>query len=432
MTGALSIYAQLVRENHDFRRLWIAQIISEIGDWLYAVVIYSLLLDLTGSAQAVATAVVLQVLPQVFFSPMAGVVNDRLSRRTVMILADLLRAVIIVGMVAVVHWQLLWPVYVLLFLETVGWSFFEPGRTALVPNLVKERDLIHANTLSALTWSFNLAVGSALGGLLAVSLGRQPVLVINALSFLVSAWLVYRITAVESHTAEFGKLRASELFNYRPILEGFRYIAGNQRLLLLLSAKAGLGMMGAHYVILPIFGERVFPIDLGYLDASRAGMLGMSLLMGARGVGALMAPLAGAAWARNDSTRMRRGMSAAFVAVAAGYIALSAAPNMALACATVVLSHAGASLVWVFQTTLLQTAAEDRFRGRVFSADFAFLTSAMSLSIYIGGLAVDMGMSVRTLSLLVGVIALLPAALWTFFALPRWGDDANPREPLGS
>jgi MFS family permease len=395
-------------------------------------VIYSLLLDLTGSAQAVATAVVLQVLPQVFVSPMAGVLNDRLSRRAVMILADLLRAVIILGMVAVVQWQLLWPVYVLLFLETVAWSFFEPGRTALLPNLVKKQDLIHANTLSALTWSFNLAVGSALGGLLAVWLGRQPVLGINALSFLVSAWLVYRIRTVETHTAAFGKLGASELFNFRPVLEGFRYMTGNRRLLLLLSAKAGLGLMGAHYVILPVFGERVFPVDLGYLDSSRAGMLGMSLLMGARGVGAITAPLAGAAWARDDSTRMRRAMSVAFVAVAAGYVALSAAPNMALACASVVLSHAGGSLVWVFQTTLLQTAAEDRFRGRVFSADFAFMTSAMSVSIYLAGLVVDLGVSVRILSLAVGVSALLPALLWTFYALPRWGHDADAREPLGS
>jgi MFS family permease len=430
MTAALSIYARLVRENHNFRRLWVAQIISEVGDWLYAVVIYSLLLDLTGSAQAVASAVILQVLPQVFVSPMAGVINDRISRRTVMILADLLRAGIIAGMVAVVYWKLLWPVYALLFLETVAWSFFEPGRTALLPNLVGERELVHANTLSAITWSFNLAVGSALGGLLAAWLGREPVLVVNAVSFLVSAVLVYRIRVVEQHAEALGRLRVGDLFNFRPILEGFRYIAGNPKLLMLLCAKAGLGIMGAHYVVLPIFGERVFPIDLGRLDIQRAAMLGMSILMGARGVGALMAPLAGAAWARDDAGRMRRGISVAFLAAAVGYITLSAAPNIALACTAVVIAHAGGSLMWVFQMTLLQTATDDRFRGRVFSADFAFLTSTMSLSIFLGGLAVDMGLNVRTLALLVGLCALFPAALWTFVALPRWRHDSNSREPL--
>ena len=72
---------QLVRGNRNFRLLWLAQMVSEIGDWLYAVAIYSLMLELTGSAQAVALAVVLQVLPQLLVAPTAGVLNDRLSRR---------------------------------------------------------------------------------------------------------------------------------------------------------------------------------------------------------------------------------------------------------------------------------------------------------------------------------------------------------------
>ena len=95
---SLTAYLRLLRSNRNIRLLWFAQMVSEIGDWLYSVAIYSLLLDMTGSAKAVAMAVVLQVLPQFFIAPLAGVVNDRLSRKKVMIFADLARAVIVLGM----------------------------------------------------------------------------------------------------------------------------------------------------------------------------------------------------------------------------------------------------------------------------------------------------------------------------------------------
>src|SRR5438874_9051262 len=88
---SLSAYARLLRENANFRRLWLAQIVSEIGDWFYTLAIYSLLLQLTGRAGSVALALVLQVLPQTFVGPAAGVVNDRVRRRRVMIVADLAR-----------------------------------------------------------------------------------------------------------------------------------------------------------------------------------------------------------------------------------------------------------------------------------------------------------------------------------------------------
>jgi MFS family permease len=84
-------YVRLVRGNANFRRLWLAQIVSENGDWFYTLAIYSLLLDLTGKASSVALALVLQVLPHTLLGPLAGTVNDRLSRRKVMIVSDLVR-----------------------------------------------------------------------------------------------------------------------------------------------------------------------------------------------------------------------------------------------------------------------------------------------------------------------------------------------------
>jgi MFS family permease len=409
-------YAHLLRTNRNYRLLWFAQIVSEIGDWLYAVVIYDLLLERTGMARSVATAVILQTLPQMLVSPMAGVVNDRLRRCSVMIGADLARFAIVAAMLWAVHLPAIWPLYVLLVLETAMWGFFEPGRSALLPNLVSSgREVLAANTLSSTTWSFNLAIGSALGGLLGVWLGRNAVFVINAFTFLLSAALIMRMRVDEPHAANHPPLRLSDLFDFSPVAEGFRYIFHHKRLFATLLSKAGLGFMGANYIILSIYGERVFRFSSG-------AMLGMSLLMGARGLGSLLGPVLAGYWAGGDHAHLRRGILYGFFFAAVGYVALSFAPDIYTAMACVTLGHAGGATIWVFSTTMIQHQTEDRFRGRVFSADFAFLVAAMTISTWLAGSAVDAGVGVRTVSLSVGALILIPAALWTLLALPLWRD----------
>src|ERR1700739_4724377 len=91
-------YGRLVGGNRNFRRLWGAQVVSEIGDWFYTLAIYNLLFQLTGRAGSVALALVLQVLPQTLIGPTAGVVNDRLPRKYVMIASDIGRMVIVLCM----------------------------------------------------------------------------------------------------------------------------------------------------------------------------------------------------------------------------------------------------------------------------------------------------------------------------------------------
>src|SRR5438105_14181497 len=94
-------YAHLMSSNRNFRRLWSAQVVSEIGDWFYTLAIYSLLLQLTGRAGSVALALVLQVLPQTFIGTAAGVINDRVRRKQVMIVADVARMVIVLDILLV-------------------------------------------------------------------------------------------------------------------------------------------------------------------------------------------------------------------------------------------------------------------------------------------------------------------------------------------
>ncbi|GIU74688.1 MAG: MFS transporter [Bryobacteraceae bacterium] len=404
---SFAAYLRLLADNRDFRLLWIAQVVSELGDWLYAVAIYSLLLQLTGRAESVGIAVVLQLLPQVLVAPTAGVLNDRLRRRAIMISADIARIFIVLGMMMVTSAGQVWIVWVLLFLETVMWALFEPGRTALIPNIVTSKDqLLVANALSSSTWAINLALGSGLGGLLLWKFGRTAVFLLNAVSFLVSALLLSAMRVRETHADSQPPFRLADLFDFRPMWEGIQYVRGHAGRLSTLLVKAGMGLTGAHWVLLPVFGERVFPIE-------GSGALSMSLLFSARGVGAFIGSFASGYWARNDERKMRTGIQLAFLMTAAAYAALGFAPTLWLACVCVAIGHAGGSMAWVFSTTLLHRITDDEFRGRVFSADFAGLFLVMSAVSYAAGELVDLGVPVRTLAVCSGLLGLVPALVWS-------------------
>src|ERR1035437_7530129 len=182
-------YARLLRHNRNFRRLWMAQIVSEVGDWFYTLSIYTLLLQLTGHAGSVALALVLQVLPQTFVGPTAGVGKDRLGRKHVKIAA--------------------------------------------------EDEVLVANTLSSATWSVNLLIGASVGGVVAALFGRDTVFILNALSFLTSAFLISGMRFAEPHAESAAPLRARDLVDYSPVLEGIRYIRSHPTLLPAVFAKAG-------------------------------------------------------------------------------------------------------------------------------------------------------------------------------------------------
>jgi MFS family permease len=409
---SLSTYWRLLKGNRNFRLLWSAQIISEIGDWLYAISIYSLLLELTGSAQAVAVAIVFQELPQCLAAPAAGVLNDRLSRRRIMIGADLMRAGIVLLMLLALSKAWLTLIYTLLFVETTMWAFFEPARSAVIPSISRGEELLAANTLSSSTWSVNLAVGSALGGVVAAVFGRPAVFILNAVSFLVSAALVHKLDFDEPHLASSPPWRLRDCTDFSPVLEGIRYVGRDARLLSTLLVKTGLGIMGAWWVVLPVLGERRFPVHVPGVDPERAGMLGMSVLLGARGIGSLLGPLVSGYWAGSSNRRMRVGILYGFLAGVAGYLVIGYAGAVWLAVAAVILAHAGGSTVWVFSTTLLQRQTDDRFRGRVFSSDYALMVMTMSLATYAAGSLIDRGVAPQTIATLSGFAGLVPVAAW--------------------
>src|SRR6476660_1934538 len=104
----MNVYVQLLRSNRNFRLLFVGQTVSQLGDWFNAVAVYALLLDLTGSATAVAWMLIVQFLPVAIVGPLAGVVVDRVDRRRVMIAADIFRGVLILGLLLVRRADQIW------------------------------------------------------------------------------------------------------------------------------------------------------------------------------------------------------------------------------------------------------------------------------------------------------------------------------------
>jgi hypothetical protein len=140
-------------------------------------------------------------------------------------------------------------------------------------------------------------------------------------------------------------------------------------------------------------------------------MLGMSILIGGRGLGALVGPLVSARWAGQNDHRLRLGILFGYITVAFGYGMLGVSRTVWMAAACAMLAHAGGSTVWVFSTTLLQVHTDDRFRGRVFAADLGLGSLTFAVTAYLAGRFLDAGTPAHTLATSTGVVMLLPAAI---------------------
>jgi Arabinose efflux permease len=417
-------YIALLRGNHDFRRLWIGRLISQTGDWFNSVALFTLLLNLTGSGEAVGLVLIIKLLPQFFVGPLAGVVADRFNRKTIMIWADVLRGLLVFGFLFVERPQQVWIVYLLSALEVILSSFFEPAESAAVPMIVKRDELIAANALGGATWSVTLAFGAALGGAVTDLFGRNTAFIIDAISFFVSAGFIWatRIPPLSKPARDRAKrLSLLEATGIADMIEGARYLKTNPHVLALLLVKSGWGLGGGVLLLLTIFGKEIFPLG-------RDGSASIGLLYAARGTGALIGPMI-ARWITNDSPRtMRRTISIAFFVSAIFYLLFSGSPSLILALLFVIGAHSGGSIQWVFSTTLLQLTVPNRFLGRVFALEMGFLTLAMSVSTYATGWGLDhAGLSARKMAALLGLAFMIPGIAWLF--LQRWLDrwESNER-----
>lgn len=414
-------YWDLLRRTPNFRRVWVAQLISGCGDWFYSVAIYTLLLELTGRAESVAWAAILQILPMMLMGPMAGVVNDRLSRRKVMLVSDLVRAALAPCMLLITKPEHIWLLYLILALEIGTAAFFEAGRNAILPSLIKREDLVSANALGSTTWSLTVTLGSALGGVAVAYFGRPTVFIANSLSFLASAWMVFRLRAFERHLAGRRKDPWTDAISFRPVIEGFAYMIRDWRLAILLTLKFGLGIMGARVVLVTILGSREFIVR-------GDPALGMAMLLAFQGAGSVLGPLLLGQRITKTESAMRLAVLAGYFGAGCGYILFSQTLSVPLAGLFLVLAHSGAALVWVCSTTLLHFNTDQRYLGRVFAADMGLFMATASASTYCMGQVLDMGVSGRIGALWLGCAMFGPALIWAVSVRRFRRDDDGARQ----
>ena len=133
---------------------------------------------------------VARFLPTVVLSPLAGVLADRFSRRAIMIGSDVVRAIVVLGFLFVRRPDQMWLVYVLTVFQLAFSTFFEPAKTAAIPSIVSDRELVPANAIAAVTWSVMLTLGAALGGFVAGGFGTDAAFVLDSLTYVASAILI--------------------------------------------------------------------------------------------------------------------------------------------------------------------------------------------------------------------------------------------------
>ena len=132
-------YVELLRGNRSFRQVWLGQVVSQLGDWFDTIALYTIILHLTGSGRAVGLLLVARFVPSFLVGSLSGVVADRFSRHSIMIISDLLRAVVVLGFLFVRRADQLWIIYVLTVVQLALSTFFEPAKTAIIPSIVSDQ-----------------------------------------------------------------------------------------------------------------------------------------------------------------------------------------------------------------------------------------------------------------------------------------------------
>lgn len=407
-------YLEVLRNNHAFRQLWLGQVVSQLGDWFNTIAVYTLVLQLTGSGRAVGLVLVARFLPSVFAGPLSGVIADRFNRRTIMIVSDVLRAVVVLGFLFVRRPEHLWLVYALTVAQLGLSTFFEPAKTAAIPSVVSPRELVAANAVSSVTWSAMLTLGAAVGGGVTDLFGTDAAFVLDSLTYVASAFLIARIKLPKRPVRPKTKLTVGKALGITDTIEGMRYVSRRPRVLAALLVKPAWGLGGGILALLAVFGEKIFPVG------GRAAT-GIGVLYAARGIGTAIGPVAARRLTRETRSGMQTAIGLSFLIGGAFYIAFGTATSFAVALVTVALAHMGGSILWVFSTALLQSTVEDEFRGRVFAAELTLFTLTMAASNYVTGELLDrFGWSPRHVTVAIGLLFFVPGALW--FATTRWWD----------
>ena len=388
--------------HRDFALLWIAGFVSVAGDYALLVALPLHAYALTGSALATGGVFAASLLPRVLLGSVAGVFVDRWDRKRTMVIADLLRAAVLLPLLAVDSPDLLWLLYLVRAATGTLGLLFEPAESALLPRLVGEEQLVTANALNALNNNLGRLIGPAVGGVLYASGGLPTVVVIDAASFAVSALLILLIRT-DARPESSGAASADS--GWRRVFgewrAGLQLVARN-RVLGTIFLAFGIGSIGEG-----TFGLGIVPLIVDVLDG---GAEGTGVVLSAQAIGGIVA---GALVARVAATVSPRVLFAGGLIVLgladlglanAARLAPPGPPAIALGSLFMIVAGFPVVALNAAGAGLLQTETADAFRGRVFGALGTAQGLATLAGLAVGGAMID--------SLGIVPVLSLGAAMW--------------------
>jgi MFS family permease len=369
---------ELFRRNANYRRLWMGQVVSEVGDHFNNIAVFSLVLDNTQSGLIVSGVMLARAIPAVIAAPIAGVVLDRFNRKKVMIWSDVIRFVVALLFILTVDKKDPWLLYVLSGLLMFASPFFTSGRSALLPAITTPQELHTANSLTQTTAWATLTIGAFAGGLSVHQLGYVAAFVLNALSFLFSTWAIWGIQAPAE--ALHGKMRAHrDTKPWHEYVEGLRYMRANP--LILTIALTGVGWAsggGAAQILFSLFGELVF----------HRGAAGIGIIWGCAGIGLIVGGLFAHKVGRRLSFREYTWLLAVCYFIhGLAYVVFSQMENFRAALFFIGLSRAGVAVGSVLNVGQLLRHVSNEYRGRVFTTNESLVWSTMMFSMMAAGIA---------------------------------------------
>jgi MFS family permease len=357
--SGLRAYAVLLRNNPDARKLWLAQVVSHLGNWFNTVALLGLLVELTDNPAAGNLIGVAQIVPMAIAGLfLSGVVADRFNRKTIMIVADLMRTVIALSFLWIRTPETAWIAYAGTVGIAIGTAFYQPASAAAMPNVVAPKDLPVIAMLGQTTFATMLFVGAFLGGAVTTLLGRDAAFIMNAASFLISAVLISRTRA--DFNAQRDRSALSGAGVLRVLTEGLRYLRANAFVRAYLLAKpatawalGGFGLFGTYSIA--IYGTADW---------------GTSLLYAGRGIGAFISPLlVSSLITRQEIPTLNKFIRIGMLLVMLGYglFAFTSDPFVGMLCAG--LAHWGNAWAMSLSGLIVQANTPDYVRGRVLALD---------------------------------------------------------------
>ena len=403
-------YVQILRNNHSFRRLFIAQELSYIGDWFTVIALFILAGEASdNSPLAIAGVLATRSFSLAAVTPFTGMLADRYSRKGLMITSDL-AACIVLGIVLQFNLlNSLSSVYLLAVAMVVAKSIFDPAQYAYLPNICTDEELLTANALGSGGWSIALGIGASIGGLTIANYGITTALWIDALTFLFSAIFIITLPSGGPDISERENVTL-RIIN-KEITDGWRYILQNSEIRRLVIAKALWSSGGGAQIFLLI----LIGMEAGFGDIAA----GIGILFMARGFGSGFGPMVGRPLMKNKILRpyligLAVGTSGIF------YIIISFMEWSNLLLVMIFIAHAASGFNWVQSTTLTQERAGDEWRGRVAGADFLALTFMMGTSAIAAGFILENQLlELREVIALSAIIQIIMGIGWILIAAPK-------------